>query len=565
MSPSPGEELDPYIADAAVRPESSSASSLSQCAHPLESVPPLFPLPAVAPFTLPTPDEPQSGLVDLDLVSGLLPDIPLPSPSVVKVGYNLRLPSFETLGIAAPSLYSGYSFMGSGPLSKPEDPLHALSPPLGPIHQLDGPHDPIGSTSGPSANAHIDHLVPVFTPSEEADMPNWASFVNVRTAGVGSPPSSDPGVSPSILTTTSPSSTTSRIVPIVVGMNDAVWRAAWIEELKKLITSGFGSQHLTSVKILSHALPCPSPTGHLFGELIAAIHEGSTSETAWINVFHAVPSRFTLSDLPKSPPSTPGPAVGGDEYFTSKVFDSAVAVPDYQLESKLLPPSPRPVVAPGSVNVSVVERYIPPTNMVEFAEMFTVKGHSLLYDRLIELSSDDGLLLFIYPTKTGARTFMRDYLGPILDPLLRSITVVNELSADLGKSLGQMASVERLIEYPSLHTEIQRFCHKLSESSPSLQATDGKKSTYSILHTEKEEIVLSREAWADWWIKQEKPRVREAVTMNFRKAKKLALETELMPSNLIQEVLDGVMGREYEAGRPKKGIEVGVFIIKKSC
>lgn len=305
-------------------------------------------------------------------------------------------------------------------------------------------------------------------------------------------------------------------------------------------------------------------TGHLFGQLIAAIHEGTTSHTAWINVFHAVPGRFTLSDLPKSPPSTPGPAVGGDEYFTSKVFDSAVAVPDYQLESKLLPPSPRPVVAPGSVNISVVERYIPPTNTVEFAEMFTVRGQSLLYDRLIELSSDNGLLLFIYPTKTGARTFMKDYLGPVLDPLLRSITVVHELSADLGKSLGQMSSVERFIEYPSLRTEIKKFCEQLSEPSTSLQATSEKKSTYRLLHAAKEEIILSRAAWTDWWIKQEKPRVREVVTVNFRKAKKLSIETELTPSNLIQEVLDGVANREYDASGPTKGVEVGVFIIKKS-
>jgi hypothetical protein len=314
-------------------------------------------------------------------------------------------------------------------------------------------------------------------------------------------------------------------------------------------------------------------TGHLFGQLIAAIHEGTASPTAWINVFHAVPGRFTLSDLPKSPPSTPGPAVGGDEYFTSKVFDSAVAVPDYQLESKLLPPSPRPVVAPGSVNISVVERYIPPTNTNEFAEMFSITGRSLLYDRLLELSLDNGLCLFIYPTKTGAQTFMHDYIGPILDPLLRSITVVHELSADLGKSLGQMSSVERLIEYPSLYDEMERFCEKLSEpieqskarAGSNLHPTKGRRPTYSILHAAKEEIMTSREAWSEWWVKQEKQRVRESVTLNFRKAKKAAVDADLTPSNLIQEVLDGVVHREYAVRGPTKGIEVGVFIIKKSA
>jgi hypothetical protein len=602
------DDVDAYLAGPAVHRNDSTPALLSQ--HPPRFQDPLqplqpFPLPAASPRPLPTPDESGPGLLNLDFAPSILPDPSLPTPSIAKV-HNLRLPSFETLGIAAPHpdrfpLHSQYSFssLGAGPLSKPEDPLHALSP-LGRLPQLDGADDAIASTPAP-AKAHIEQLVPVVTPPSEPGMLNWGAFVNVRTAGVGSPPSSDLGVSPNLTTTANAVQASGHIVPMIVEMSDVIGRAPWIEEIKEVIStyffmfhvapqlvtaaaplrpdmfhrmltiaaSDFGTQQLASVKVLSHALPCPSMTGHLFGQLIAAIHEGTTSHTAWINVFHAVPGRFTLSDLPKSPPSTPGAAVGGDEYFTSKVFDSAVAVPDYQLQSNLLPPSPRPVVAPGSVNISVVERYIPPTNTHEFAEMFTIKGRSLLYDRLLELSSDNGLCLFIYPTKTGAQTFMHDYLGPILDPLLRSITVVHELSADMGKSLGQMTSVERLIEYPSLYDEIERFCEKLSEpgeprAGVNLYPTSERKAHYSILHAAKEEIRMSREAWSEWWIKQEKQRVRESVTMNFRKAKKVALDTDLTPSNLIQEVLDGVAHREYALRGPSKGIEVGVFIIKKS-
>jgi hypothetical protein len=318
-----------------------------------------------------------------------------------------------------------------------------------------------------------------------------------------------------------------------------------------------------AVKVLTHALPCPSLTGHLFGEIIAGIHEKAITPTAWINVFHALPGRYTLLDLPKSPPSTPGPPVGGDEYFTTKVFDSAVAVADYQLDSKLLPPSPRPVVPPGSVNVSIVERYIPPTNVNEFAEMFKVHGSSLLYDRLIELSASNGLLLFIYPTRNGALTFMRDYLGPVLDPLLRTVTVVHDLTSQLGKSLGQMSAVDHLAEYDTLHAEMQRFCQRLSKgSSPSLSASPIPAATYTIIHASKEEVVLERSAWAkDWWIKQEKSRVRELVTKFFRK--KLP-SSELTPTTLIQEILDGVANREVTSPQRPKGTEVGVFIIKKS-
>jgi hypothetical protein len=314
--------------------------------------------------------------------------------------------------------------------------------------------------------------------------------------------------------------------------------------------------------VLSHALPCPSLTGHLFGQIIAGIHEKTVTSTAWINVFHALPGRYTLLDLPKSPPSTPGPAVGGEEYFTTKVFDSAVAVADYQLESKLLPPSPRPVVPPGSVNVSIVERYIPPTNVHEFSEMFRFHGRSLLYDRLVELSASNGLLLFIYPTRAGGRTFMQDYLGPVLDPLLRSVTVVHDLTSELGKALGQMVAVDHLAEYDSLHASMQNFCERLTNDPSTLSGPCMSGATYTIIHASKEEVFLDRQAWAsDWWIKQEKSRVRDLVTKFFRK--KLP-SSELTPTTLIQEILDGVAHRESSLSGKPRGVEMGVFIIKKS-
>lgn len=288
------------------------------------------------------------------------------------------------------------------------------------------------------------------------------------------------------------------------------------------------------------------------------------TNTSWINVFHALPGRYTLSDLPKSPPSTPGPSVGGDEYFTSKVFDSAVAIPDYQLSSKLLPPSPRPVVPPGSINISVVERYIPPTNTNEYGEMFALKGHSLLYDRLSELSMDNGTLFFVYPTKTGAKTFMQHYLGPIIEPLLRSVTVVHDLHSELGRSLGQMSSVNYLDEYEQLENNVRSFCEQVTERANAQKSNTDQQSFYEVIHAAKEEIVLSRSVWADdWWIKQEKPRIRDTVTKYFRKSKKLPTG-ELTGPHLLQEVLEGVSTREYQDGPPTQGVEVGVFIIQRA-
>lgn len=250
--------------------------------------------------------------------------------------------------------------------------------------------------------------------------------------------------------------------------------------------------------------------------------------------------------------------MGGDSYFTSKVFDSAVAIPDYQLDSKLLPPSPRPIVPPRSIDVSVVERYIPPTNTNEYAEMFSFRGRSLLHDRLVELSSDNGILLFIYPTKTGGKTFTQQYLGPILDPLLRTVTVVHDLHSDLGRSLGQMGAVNYLDEYNYLEAQVRKFCQALSDQPRN------QKATYEVIHAAKEEAILERSAWADdWWIKQEKPRVRDNITKYFRKSRRLPTD-EMTGAYLIQEVLEGVSKREYQGDGPTKGVEVGVFIVKKT-
>ncbi|CAO2650041.1 Nn.00g013330.m01.CDS01 [Neocucurbitaria sp. VM-36] len=530
-----------------------------------------FPLPLASPQPLQTPNLEDRPHIDLSFAGSGLPstNVSLPTPTVVKTAHNLRLPSFDVLGIAAPhpdhiSFRPQYSFspLGAGPLSKPDDPLHALSPPLDFPYQADGAND-TPAASPKLARAQVGHIVPTWTPPQEPGTIVWGSFVNVRTAGLGSPPSSDPGVSPNLNLTASATAPGQApiIVPTYAELSDAMRMAAWVEDVKNTITTESGCLDLDSVKILSHALPCPSLTGHLFGQIIANIHDSTTTHTLWINVFHAVPGRYTLSDLPRSPPSTPGPAVGGDSYFTSKVFDSAVAIPDYQLDSKLLPPSPRPVVPPGSINVSVVERYIPPTNTNEFAEMFTFRGRSLLHDRLIELSSDNGILLFIYPTRTGARTFMQQYLGPILDPLLRTLTVVHDLHSELGRSLGQMSAVNYLDEYDHLEAQLQKFCDALGAR----QGNAERKDRYEIVHASKEEMVLERSAWADdMWVKQEKPRVREAISKYFRKSKKLPTG-ELTGANLIQEVFDGVSKREYADGGPKKGIEVGVFIVKKTC
>ncbi|RMZ12672.1 hypothetical protein D0862_02580 [Hortaea werneckii] len=348
---------------------------------------------------------------------------------------------------------------------------------------------------------------------------------------------------------------------------------SWIEGAIESLFENLQSAPIPSnpLRVLSHALPSPSHTGHVFPTIIGALHNSTpTSPTVWVNVFHAIPGRFNLADLPTSPPNTPGPAVGGDDYFTQKVFDSAVPISDYQDDLSSLPRSPRPIVPPSSINLAVVERYIPPTNANEFSDMFNTNGPSILVDRLVELSPSNGSLVFIYPTRTGAQTFVQEHLGPILDPLLRWICVVHGLSLDLSRSLGHMIAVDRMLEHDQLEHRIARLCALLTQRSTSIQRFHGSKATFSLTYSGKKEVLLTRDVWAkDWWTKQEKPRIRDIMTRYAQEAQKKSsnghVDRPATPTELVQQLLDGVVKREYPIGQePQRGVEVGIFVIKRS-
>lgn len=186
---------------------------------------------------------------DLDFAAVLPPTNSLPTPTLVKTAHNLRLPSFDVLGIAAPhpdhfSLRSSSSFsssaLGAGPLSKPEDPLHALSPPLDHHTEVDTAAEPL-TTSPKAARAQVDRVVPTFTPPSEPGTFHWGAFVTARPGGLGSPPTSEPAASPGLNVTaraTAPGHPTQApiIVPTSAGLSDALSMAAWVEEAKNIIS-----------------------------------------------------------------------------------------------------------------------------------------------------------------------------------------------------------------------------------------------------------------------------------------------------------------------------------------
>jgi hypothetical protein len=189
-------------------------------------------------------DRPQFDLNFADALPSA--NLSLPTPTLAKTAHNLRLPSFDELGIAAPHpdcfpLRTRHSFgasaLGAGPLSKPEDPLHALSPPLDHHTQADTATDPL-FTSPKAARAQVEHLISTFTPPSEPGTFHWGSLVSVRPAGLGSPPSSDPGVSPNLNVTASATAPGQApiIVPTPAELSDAVKMAAWVEDAKDTIS-----------------------------------------------------------------------------------------------------------------------------------------------------------------------------------------------------------------------------------------------------------------------------------------------------------------------------------------
>jgi hypothetical protein len=381
------------------------------------------------------------------------------------------------------------------------------------------------------------------------------------------------------------------------------------------------------LKILSHALPTPSSSGHAFPVIIDAIEQATSHQTiVWINVWHAVSGRFSLGDLPKSPPTTPAPPNDGDDYFSTNVFNMAVEVPDYSQKAKLQPlsQSPRPAISPGSIDISIVERYIPPGGTVEFEELFSPTGRSFLSDRLVELSPDNGTMLFVYPTKVGGATFKSQYIGPILDPLLRELGTAHDLSTDILIDIGAMPAIHHLITFEDMKMRLSEFCRTLS--GPISSTPHGRfnraGTEYSIIHASKEEVMLDRDVWAkDWWNKQEKAKIQQAFQTHHieraassvgsksasvvnkaatnaaahvatarqetRDAAKTgndqflqrAAQTEGLirayerargekrpedNEQLILELLHRVATRPYRFSPPTKGVEVGVFVIRKT-
>ncbi|KAJ5577119.1 hypothetical protein N7535_004045 [Penicillium sp. DV-2018c] len=355
---------------------------------------------------------------------------------------------------------------------------------------------------------------------------------------------------------------------------------SWLEQGINLTASSLAQckPRGEAVKIVSQSLPYPRTsdqagsvpkTDSVFSSIVQAVHNHlQPGQSPYINVTHAVPEQFSLSNLPHSPPSTPRSPTAAEAYFNATVFSSAAVVSAYHdyrgpLQRQMAH-APIPIVPPHSVHISVLERYLPPPSAQEYRDLFCRTRPSFLVDRLSELSPNGGSLLFVYPTKTGASTFKSQYLGPILDPLLRQLVVVNELSADVGRYLGKLSAVSQMDDFATMKANIAALCESMS---------DNDSSRFEIADAGRGSTHLDRSLWAEWFIHQERPRMKEILSLYWQNGRRttknlgsgMMCNKEVTSSGLLSEICDGIRKRRYgDDNEPRDGIELGVFVIRRT-
>lgn len=321
--------------------------------------------------------------------------------------------------------------------------------------------------------------------------------------------------------------------------------------------------------MVAHVLPLPaedtSPHHAVFEAAIRAIQERhEPANQPYITITHAVPQKFDLNSLPTSPPATPNIVREGGDYFNQYTFAHAAVVPAYHAATRGLgaptSASSNQIVPPRSVQVALLERYIPPSSIEEYNDLFSIYGRSALVDRLSELSVDGGTLLFICPTKTGAATFSHSYLSPILTPILLQIVNLNRLVWNLAEDIGRMAVIPIMNEFDIMKTKVTTLCNNMSE-----RPSTGTRSRFELVYSSIGDVPLDQATWREWYIEQEKGRIREVLKSYWKQGRRLPGDSEVTDATIARAIIDGLhKGVRDVRSTSGEGVEVGVFVIKRS-
>jgi len=242
----PAALASPAISDAIPQPPAP-ALSMSETATPLLEIVPEFGLSGLG-----------GGSVILPISSSALP-----SPQIPKAARNLRLPSFDLLGIAAPHPdriapinHQATPFVGAGPLSQPEDPLHLLqnspfaeeaavsrslvsAPPAAQNSPaLQNPTDPASPDKALPSRKTIQQYIVTTTPPDDNGKVDWTPPPDIKPAALAS---SDQGSTPMSIPTSShgeqSTAATSVEIPSLSGHLQAAdpQNSPWLRDMIPLI------------------------------------------------------------------------------------------------------------------------------------------------------------------------------------------------------------------------------------------------------------------------------------------------------------------------------------------
>lgn len=287
----------------------------------------------------------------------------------------------------------------------------------------------------------------------------------------------------------------------------------------------------------------------------------------YITISHAVTQARITEDFPRSPPATPNYQMGGDSYFGSQtMFTNAVSVPVYHsLGLSMLDPlqAQQSIVHPTKAQISILERYIPPSQEAEISDLFDpTSNHSYLAHRLPELAMNNGTLLFIYPTKVGGETFTSRYLGPVLDPLLREMTILKGMNTYAAERLGRMPAVASMLSFEELEYKLSGFCSAINQHA----STRNTRTSFAIVHSEKTEVILDKQTWQTWFVEQEQTRFKHDLIDYHQAGGKLPQasegKSEVTAGMLAREITESISRSTNTSGGV--GIELGVFVVRRS-